>query len=239
IEPGSGNCQKVRPLLRCGKATTYVPLEISANHLIAAAQTLAKDFPDVAIHAVCGDFTQTRRLPEAVPDGPRVAFFPGSTIGNFEPPDAVRLLQRLRGWLGADGGLLIGVDTRKDPRVLNAAYNDAQAVTAAFNLNMLHHLNWILNANFAPELFVHEAFFNEPHGRIEMHLRSLRDQRVRVADRWIEIAAGESIHTENSYKYDPEAFAELAARAGFRHRHCWQDQAGYFSVHWFSVEGNL
>ena len=239
IEPGSGNCQKARALLQKAQIAAYVPVEISASHLITATHALAKEFPRIAIHAVCGDFTQTQQLPPAVPDRPRVAFFPGSTIGNFEPPAALRLLRRMRNWLGQGGGLLIGVDTRKDPSVLHAAYNDAQGITAAFNLNMLHHLNRTLGTHFKPELFEHEAIFNEHLGRIEMHLRSLQDQRVRVAGQWIEFSAGESIHTENSYKYAPEDFAELATQAGFCHRQCWQDERGYFSVHWLSIEASV
>src|SRR5690606_38619619 len=165
IEPGSGNCQKARALLQEAQVATYVPLEISASHLITATHALAKEFPRIAIHAVCGDFTQTQQLPPAVPDRPRVAFFPGSTIGNFEPPAALRLLRRMRNWLGQGGGLLIGVDTRKDPSVLHAAYNDAQGITAAFNLNMLHHLNRTLGTHFKPEVFEPEAMIHQRTGR--------------------------------------------------------------------------
>jgi dimethylhistidine N-methyltransferase len=235
IEPGSGNCEKARMLLRESDAQAYVPIEISDIHLVTAAEQLAAELPHLEVHAVCADFTQTQELPGAIPEGMRVGFFPGSTIGNFEPQDAIALLRTLKDWVGSGGSLLIGVDTKKDPQVLHDAYNDHQGVTAQFNLNMLHHINRVLGADFDLDQFEHHAFYNEKLGRIEMHLRSLCRQQVRIGTAAIEFHAGETIHTENSYKYEAQEFAKLAEQAGFDPQHCWQDPQRYFGVHYLRV----
>lgn len=237
IEPGSGDCRKARILLKDGRPRAYVPIEISAEALLGSARGLAIAYPHIEFHAIRADFTQVRELPRTLPDGPRTIFFPGSTIGNFEPVAAVRLLARLRSWIG-QGGLLIGVDTRKDEALLHAAYNDRQGVTAAFNLNILRHVNRLTGADFDPEQFEHKAIYNADLGRVEMHLQSRKAQRVRVAGHDIRFDAGETIHTENSYKYSPEEFAQLAARAGFRMRHSWQDEDGLFAVHYLETHSD-
>lgn len=232
IEPGSGSCDKARLLIQSERLTAYVPIEISTDYFIETALTLAQDYPALQIHALCGDFTRISSLPENLPDGPRTVFFPGSTLGNFEPEQAIALLRQFRDWTGPGGGLLVGVDTRKEESLLNAAYNDSQGITAAFNLNILSQVNRLTGADFQPDRFVHKAFYNPGLGRIEMHLQSLCHQRVHLAGRSILLRAGETIHTENSYKYEPAQFAELAASAGFQPRHCWQDRRGYFSLHY-------
>lgn len=231
IEPGSGNGDKARLLLKIVDAEAYVPVEICESHVVAASQRLAEEFPLIDVHAVCADFTQAVDLPEGIPAGARAIFFPGSTIGNFEPAAAVELLKTLRRWAGEDGAALIGVDCKKEHSVLSAAYNDRQGVTAAFNRNVLTHINNLTGADFVPEQFEHQAFYNERLGRIEMHLRSLCQQEVRIQGRRFKFALGESIHTESSYKYEVEEFAELAKQAGFAHQHCWQDPHRLFGLH--------
>ena len=235
LEPGSGSSDKARLLLAAGELHAYVPIEISTDYCIDVALDLAQDYPDLQIHALCADFTELSSLPDNLPATPRTVFFPGSTIGNFEPERAVRLLRRFHSWAGPGGGLLIGVDTRKDPAVLNLAYNDRQGVTAAFNLNILNHVNRLTGANFHPQHFSHQAFYNDQLGRIEMHLQSLCSQVVNVAGENIRLQAGETIHTENSYKYEPAQFAELAQAAGFRQLHCWMDSQRHFSLHYYEA----
>jgi len=236
VEPGSGSSDKARLLLSAKGLTAYIPIEISADFCIETALDLARDYPNLQVHALCADFTRLSSLPEELPGTPRTVFFPGSTIGNFEPPQAVKLLRRFHTWAGPGGGLLIGVDTRKDPAVLNLAYNDRQGVTAAFNLNILSHVNRLAGANFQLQHFCHQAFYNAPLGRIEMHLQSRCAHSVQVAGTTIQFQAGETIHTENSYKYLPDQFAELAQAAGFRQLYCWQDPPQYFSLHYYATD---
>ncbi len=236
LEPGSGSSDKARLLLDGKHLAAYVPIEISTEYFIDTALELAQSYPGLQIHALCGDFMQLSALPDNLPPPPRTVFFPGSTIGNFEPALAVQLLRRFRSWAGPGGGLLIGVDTRKDTGVLHRAYNDREGVTAAFNLNMLSHVNRLTGANFQLERFTHKAFYNGQVGRIEMHLQSLCAQSVRVAGHTIQFRAGETIHTENSYKYEPARFTALAQSAGFRPLHCWLDSRGYFSLHYFVTD---
>ncbi len=231
IEPGSGSSEKVELLLDSLRPRAYVPLEITESHLQRAAEHLVERYPWLHVHAVCADYSHGLDLPAELPADARLLFFPGSTIGNFEPPAARRFLGYLRQACGDDGALLIGVDLRKDPAVLNAAYNDAAAVTAAFNLNVLTHINRVADGNFDPALFLHRAFFNDRQGRVEMHLESLARQRVTVAGEVFEIGAGEMIHTENSYKYRLSEFQDLAEAAGFQPRHTWCDERQWFSVH--------
>jgi len=232
VEYGSGASVKVRLLLDAlERPAAYVPIDISRQHLLAAASVLAFDYPALAVMPVCADFTRFPALPPALLPGPRVGFFPGSTIGNFHPADATRLLRRFRRQLGPHGSLLIGVDLKKDPAILHAAYNDAAGVTAAFNRNLLARANRELSASFDIEAFAHDAFWNAPAGRIEMHLRSTVAQKVLVAGRSFRFTAGETIHTENSYKYTLDEFRACAVAAGFAPAAVWTDPAGLFSVH--------
>jgi len=231
IELGSGSSLKIQTLLAALQPRLYMPVDISREHLLASAQTLCKRFPALAVHAVCADYSAPFRLPLGPDAGPLAAFFPGSSIGNFEPEEALALLRRVAERLGPGGRLLIGVDLRKSSERLEAAYNDAQGVTAAFNLNLLHRLNRELGANFVLDDFSHRAFFNAERSRIEMHLVSRRDQEVRVAGERFRFRAGETIHTENSCKYGIEDFQALAARAGFVPERVWTDAEDLFSVH--------
>ncbi|GIV62592.1 MAG: dimethylhistidine N-methyltransferase [Rhodothermaceae bacterium] len=237
VEYGSGSSLKTRILLdHLPDVAAYVPVDISRAHLEAAAARLAEEYPDLRILPVCADYTASFELPDPGVPFHRVAvYFPGSTIGNFTPEEARAFLERIAGVAGPGGGLLIGVDLRKDPVVIEPAYNDARGVTAAFNRNILVHLNRLLGTGFDPEAFAHRAFFNEDESRIEMHLVSLKDQCVRLDGETIPIRRGETILTEYSYKYTPEAFATLAESAGFRVERVWTDEARYFSVQYLSV----
>lgn len=237
VEFGSGASVKVRLLLDALEPACYVPIDISGEHLHAAAEQLAQDYPDLPILPVCADFTRPFGMPPSLPEGPRLGFFPGSTIGNFHPAEAVRILSGFAHRLGPDGRLLIGVDLKKDPRVLHAAYNDAAGVTAAFNMNLLVRINRELGGTFGLDAFRHEAFYNADAGRIEMHLVSLRNQTVRLSGRAFAFAAGETIHTENSYKYSIDEFVALAATAGYRPIGVWTDPARLFSNHLLAVNG--
>jgi dimethylhistidine N-methyltransferase len=230
IEPGAGSAEKVRLLLDRLRPAAYVPIDISGEHLRRAAERLAADYPWLEIHASCDDFSQEMHLPESVPPGHRLAFFPGSSLGNFEPTEARRFLERLAGLVGHGGKLLIGVDNKKDQSVLHAAYNDAAGMTAEFNRNLLERINRELDADFEPEQFDHEAFYNSEQGRVEMHLISRREQEVHVDGHRFRFEAGERLHTENSYKYRPEEFLDIAAEAGFGLLKHWTDSRRYFSV---------
>lgn len=237
IELGSGSGIKTRLLLQATRPAAYFPVDISREQLLSASTVLAQEFPDIPITAVCADYTASFGLPELGPLRmvPRRIFFPGSTIGNFTPNEARLFLRSLHHLAQETGGLLIGVDLKKKKLLLEAAYNDTQGVTAAFNLNLLTRLNRELNANFNLHAFQHQAFYNEEEGRVEMHLVSIREQVVTICGRRFEFKPGESIHTENSYKYTPEEFRELAEGAGFRSRAIWCDDRNLFSVHYFTT----
>jgi L-histidine Nalpha-methyltransferase len=231
VEPGSGEMVKVRMLLPALGPSTYVGIDVSEKQLISAGTRLAADFPQLQVLAVCGDFSRLGAVSPHVPnDRRRVAFFPGSTIGNFEPDEARTFLSVLRALVGDDGAAVIGVDLRKPKAILDLAYNDPEGFTRAFNLNLLSRLNRDLGADFDPRRFQHHAFYDEARGRIEMHLVSMVSQKVRIADCVIAFEPGESIHTESSYKYDPQAFAALAGEAGFGAQRMWTDVRGYFGV---------
>lgn len=235
VEPGAGSSEKVRLLLHALRPHAYVPMDISGDHLLAAARRLVDEYPWLDVHAACVDFTAPLELPYR-PDGVRtVAFFPGSSLGNFEPRDAERFLRNLRLMVGDDGGLLIGVDLKKDRAVLEAAYNDAAGVTAAFNRNLLQRINRELGADFDVQQFQHRALYNVMRGRVEMHLVSMRDQTVHLGRERFRFAAGDDIHTENSYKYDVEQFHTLARRAGFVPGPVWIDDQQLFSVHFLGA----
>jgi dimethylhistidine N-methyltransferase len=230
VELGAGSLTKVRLLLDgLERPAGYVPVDVSGDHLRSAAAVLADDYPDLDVRPVVADFTGPFALPE-VPAGRRVVFFPGSTIGNFEPPEADALLGRVARLVGPGGGLLLGVDLRKPVDVLERAYSDAAGVTAAFNRNLLVRINRELGGDFEPTAFRHRAFFNGEESRIEMHLVSERRQRVRVGPAAFDFRAGETIHTENSYKYDVADFADRAAECGLRLDKSWTDPRDWFAV---------
>jgi dimethylhistidine N-methyltransferase len=234
IELGSGASQKVRILLEAlDKPAAYVAVDISREQLRQSAARLAADFPKLAVVAVCADYTRPFELPPLPgPDGKRVGFFPGSTIGNFEPQQVVAFLTDWAALLGPGGEMLIGVDLKKDPKILNAAYNDKAGMNAAFNLNLLTRINRELGGDFDIDRFAHVAFYNEAEGRVELYLKSLAEQSVTIAGQRFRFAAGELIHTENSYKYAIDEFRGLAAVAGFEAIHTWTDRHQLFSVHY-------
>jgi len=232
IEFGSGSSLKTRLLIEHARElAVYVPVDISRDHLLASAQQLAADFPALEILPVAADFTQPFELPDPrVPPLRNIVYFPGSTIGNFPPEDALSLLEVMHTEAGENGALLIGVDLQKDRAVLERAYNDAGGVTAEFNLNLLRRLNREFGANFDREQFEHVAFYNEALGCIEMHLRSLRDQAVSIAGTRFRFRRGETIHTESSHKYTLAGFRDMAAAGGFEVDTVWMDERGYFSL---------
>lgn len=232
VEFGAGSLVKVRLLLQAFAAPArYVPIDISGEHLRDAAAILKREFAGLEVEPVVADYTQQLALPPARGTGRRIGFFPGSTLGNFTPEEALAFLRRageaLRG-----GALLLGADLVKDPQVLHAAYNDAQGVTAAFNLNLLARANRELGADFQLQQFAHYACYNAPLQRIEMHLVSRAQQAVTVAGERFVLAEGESLHTENSYKFTIAGLRDLAQRAGFRPGPVWTDPGRLFSVHW-------
>jgi L-histidine Nalpha-methyltransferase len=237
IEFGSGASTKVRILLTAlDRPAAYVPVDISREHLRDAAVGLAEDFPSLPVVAVCADYTRPFALPPLpAPGGKRVGFFPGSTIGNFEPDAAVNFLTNYARILGPGGEMLIGVDLKKDPEILDAAYNDRAGVTAEFNLNLLGRINRELDGDLDIDRFEHVAFYNEAEGRIEIYIRSLANQEAWIAGTSIFFAKDELIHTEYSYKYSVVEFRNLAARAGFRPLDTWTDPADLFSVHYFRL----
>lgn len=231
VEPGSGSCSKARVLFEGLRPCAYVPMDISGDHLRAATTAVAVEFPWLEIHAARTDFTRLMTLPPTSPEGCRLAFFPGSSIGNFDPEAAIDFLALIAGMVGPGGGLLIGVDLKKDKAILEAAYNDALGVTAAFNLNLLARINRELGADFDLKQWRHRALYNERKGRIEMHLVSRIAQSVTLLDHTFEVAEGETIHTENSYKYSVDEFTALAAHAGFVTDAVWTDTDELFSLH--------
>jgi L-histidine N-alpha-methyltransferase len=232
VEFGTGSTKKARILLAAApQIAAYVPVDISAEFLAQEAASVRRDVPTIAVLPVAADFTRDFELPQQIRSRPRVGFFPGSTIGNFEPQDAAEFLRQAGRILGAGATMIVGVDRIKDEAVLNAAYDDAAGVTARFNLNILRRMNRELGGEFDLASFRHRAFYNAVDHRIEMHLESLRAQTVRVAGRNFTFAPGETIHTENSYKYTVESFRALAESAGWRPVATWTDENGYFAVH--------
>lgn len=234
LEIGSGSSRKTPLLLRRLEAPrAYVPVDIASHCLEASVTMLAGEFPDLPMYPLVADFNQPLRLPTELrtPDYPRLVFFPGSTIGNLDPEEARAFLRRVGDGLGPQDAMLIGVDPTRDPAALIPAYDDAEGVTAAFNLNLLARLNRELGCNFDLAAFRHEVRYEPQPGRIEMHLVSRREQAVRLLGKTIRFAAGESIHTENSHKYPIADFQALARAAGWQPLHCWSDAAGRFSLH--------
>lgn len=235
VEPGSGNSAKVRELLDVVRPRSYLPMDISKSFLRDEAQKLSREYPWLEVHAVCSDFTVSMELPDYSHDARKVVFFPGSSIGNFDPEFAADFLARIKDILGSDGGLLIGVDLKKEAKILNAAYNDRQGLTAAFNLNLLTRMNRELGADFELDAFDHVAFYNEKSGRIEMHLCSKKEQSVQVGECALEFSEGETIHTENSYKYTASEFENLAGGAGLNLEKLWTDDNNWFGLFYFTV----
>jgi dimethylhistidine N-methyltransferase len=232
IEFGSGSGLKTRRLLAGLKdPVSYVPVEISCEHLMAAARLIAAEFPHIEILPVCADFTRPFELPDPERMPLRnLVYFPGSTIGNFSRDEALQLLRVMHNEARPGGVLLIGVDLRKDPEILRRAYNDDAGVTAEFNLNLLRRINRELEADFDLDHFTHKAIWNESESRIEMRLISGKDQSVMVSGTSISFRAGESILTEYSHKYDEAAFGDMSAEAGFEVRSVWKDPDKLFSI---------
>ncbi len=239
IELGSGASTKTRLLIEAIGPSCYVPIDISADALGEASDRLHAVFPGLRIHAVLADFTRLLQPGDDIlrPDGARVVYFPGSTIGNFTRAEACEFLRRVAAMAQPGGHLLIGVDLRKASRVLEAAYNDAQGITAQFNLNLLERMNRELGADFRLDRFRHRAFYDESLGRIEMHLESRVEQSVHIAGQRFDFQAGETIHTEISCKYDVEEFQALGCAAGFIAERVWLDPQRCFSVHLMRVSG--
>jgi dimethylhistidine N-methyltransferase len=231
VEFGAGSTTKVRLLLAECKFGAYVPVDISGDFLNAQARALSGDFPALGIYPVTADFTAPFALPAAVKAMPKVGFFPGSTLGNFEPHEACGFLRSARTILGEAAQMIIGVDLEKDERVLYDAYNDAAGVTARFNLNVLVRINQELGGSFDLSAFTHRAIYNRERHRIEMHLVSRKAQTMRVLGRSFAFRAGESIHTESSYKYSLDRFTALARGSGWKPTASWTDADGMFSVH--------
>jgi L-histidine Nalpha-methyltransferase len=232
VEFGSGACIKVQILLDNVPAiAAYLPVDISGDFLKGEAERIAKDYPRLAVHPVVADFTKPFTLPGEFAQMPKAGFFPGSTIGNFEPHDAVSFMRNAAQTIGQGGVMVMGVDLVKDTAMLQAAYKDAAGVTAKFNLNLLRRINRELDGNFDLRNFEHHAFYNRERRRIEMHLASKKRQKVTVAGRAFTFRAGETIHTENSYKYTSGSFAALARGCGWTPEIAWTDKDELFSVH--------
>ena len=238
IEYGSGSSRKVPILLAAlHRPLAYMPIDICREYLLESSQRIAACRDDLDVIAVCADYTCLLHLPQAhqYQHARKIVFFPGSTIGNCTPMEAIRLLKTAVKLVGPGGGMLIGVDLKKDPAILHAAYNDAQGVTAEFNLNILARINRELNADFNFSSFRHHAFYNEERGRIEMHLLSRAEQTVKIEGHAFYLRENESIHTENSYKYSLKEFQGMAEIAGFRPMRAWVDEQALFSLHYLAV----
>ena len=232
IEHGCGNCEKVRFLMNhLHDPVAFIPIDISKEQLLQVAKELDSIFPQLQVLPVCADYTSNFELPIPKRESKRtVVYFPGSTIGNFDPMPARHFLEHVANLCGSDGALLTGVDLKKDPAVLHDAYNDSEGVTAAFNLNLLERINRELGCDFQLDAFEHYAFYNPRESRVEMHLISQKNQAVHVDGETISFTRGESIWTESSYKYNLDEFEQIAAVAGFRVERVWVDERRWFSV---------
>jgi dimethylhistidine N-methyltransferase len=236
IELGGVNSLKARILLDALEApAAYVPIDISREHLKASTEALHRERPDLSILAVCADYTQPFDLPAAPGGGMRLGFFPGSTIGNLRPEQAVDFLETWSLRLGPGAAMVVGVDLRKDASILEPAYDDAQGVTAEFSKNLLVRANTELGADFDVSAYAHRAHYDAVRGRVEIHLDVLRDQTVHLHGQTISLMAGERIHVEDSCKYSIDGFRDLARAAGFRPAAVWTDPAQLFSVHWLET----
>lgn len=233
IEPGAGAGIKIRTLLRAiDNPESYVPMDISEDFLFYSAQVIQQEFPDIKIMPIKGDFSRPVKWLENTDNSNRVVFFPGSTIGNFEEQQAVEFLKNMNHLVGKNGALIIGVDLLKEQNILEAAYNDSQNITAAFNKNLLVRINQQLSANFELDQFKHVALLNHQYQRVEMHLVSQQEQQVKINGRQFNFLANESIHTENSHKYSIESFLKIAKQAGLKGVKHWVDDQKMFSVHY-------
>jgi dimethylhistidine N-methyltransferase len=235
VEPGAGSAAKVRLLLNNLQPSAYVPMDISFDHLKSAATDLSNDYPWLPVHATCVDFTHSLPIPDVVPNGPRMLFFPGSSIGNFERKEANEFLSMIHDAIGKNGMLLIGVDTKKNEDILNAAYNDEAGVTAEFNMNLLLRIKKELGIDFSLDNFKHNAYYNSDAGRIEMHLVSTRKQTLNINGHTIILDKDESVHTENSYKYSPDEFITLAENNNFEPVKFWTDTDNLFAVYLMKI----
>jgi dimethylhistidine N-methyltransferase len=237
VEYGSGSSLKTRILLdHLEDLASYVPVDISKEHLLESAEALAEEYPSTPVQPVCADYTTPFELPEPpLPAQRTVGYYPGSTIGNFQRDEAQDFLRHIADVVGETGGLLIGVDLKKDVEVLKAAYDDSEGVTAAFNKNLLRRMNRELDATFDFDAFEHQPRWNEGRGCMESHLRSKKAQTVTVAGERVAFEKGETIHTEDSHKYTLDGFADLAASAGLRVETVWTDAQSRFSVQYCSV----
>ncbi len=230
IEYGSGSSLKIRILLQELKPSAYMPVDISRQQLLENATILSKDFPGLPLYPTCADFRSPIQLPEAAANEETLAFFPGSSIGNFEPGAAIQFLRRVRKQVGPGGFFLLGVDRKKDTAILERAYNDSAGVTARFNRNILEHINSAIGAGFIPDQFRHIARYDEVNGCINMFLESICDQQVSVAGKVINFTTGERVHTESSYKYSLEGIIGMAQEAGLEITAQYSDSREYFSV---------
>jgi dimethylhistidine N-methyltransferase len=230
IDLGAGNCEKARSLFAVLKPSSYVAVDVAAEFLRVALASLEGAFPEICMLGVHSDFSSGIYIPDTVPRKRRMFFYPGSSIGNFAPDAAFTLLRQIHEQCGADGGLLIGIDLVKPAPVLNAAYNDSCGVTAAFNLNVLHHVNALLGSDFDPLDWQHVAFFNAAMSRVEMHLQAKHDVSVVWPEGGRHFIRGERIHTEYSHKYRIDEFKALLGRAGFSATRHWADDNQYFAV---------
>lgn len=235
VEFGSGSSAKTPLVLRAVEATTYVPIDISEDFLAASAARFRSTNPDVVVLPLSADFTRPLRLPVSLRDEVKLGFFPGSTIGNLSHQAAADLLRTLARTLGPHARLVIGIDTRKNPHLLEAAYDDSAGVTAAFNLNLLHRINRELAGNIPVEAFQHKAVWHDGLGRIEMHMAAVEDVSFRVAGTIFSMRSEETIHTENSYKYTPEEARLLARVSGWTPVASWMDMESFFSLHVWQV----
>lgn len=233
VEPGCGSCEKVCWLLDEVQPRAFVPMEISGDYLASSLPRVSDRYPELSITALVADYHQQLPARDRLPEGHPILFFPGSTIGNFDPGEARKFLASLSDWLGGDCGLLIGVDLHKAPEILEAAYNDSQGVTAAFNRNALTHINRLFGTAFNPGAFHHRAHYDPLRHRIEMHLISEQEQEIAIGNQRIVIEEGESLHTESSYKYNPETFIGLVGTAGFRFEQAWYDDRYQFGLFYF------
>lgn len=235
VELGSGASEKVRLLLDALHPRAYLGIDISRDFLLESTRRLAHDYPWLSVHAACADFSQPLSLTYPPPDLPRLAFFPGSSIGNFTPDEAVAFLEQLHPLVRPGGGFILGIDLQKDPRVIHAAYNDSRGITAAFIRNVLHRLRREYGAKVDTEGFAYDARYNEELGRVEINLVSRRDQEIRLDGRAFVFNSGERLHVEYSYKYTIDGFQRLARLAGYQAEAVWTDPRSYFSVHYLRL----
>ncbi|MCW8856354.1 MAG: L-histidine N(alpha)-methyltransferase [Kangiella sp.] len=235
IEPGAGNCTKIEYLLTDIHPNVYVPQDVSEEFLHKSAERLSERYPWLEVHPIVSDFSDPIVLPEIYQHFAKHVFYPGSTIGNFEPEDAIAFLKQMHQLVGNNGGILLGVDLHKDNEILHAAYNDEKGITAEFNLNTLNHINQILEADIDTNQFEHHALYNSQQQRIEMYLRSKAKQSYKILGNTITFERGELVHTEHSYKYTLDGIAELAKKSGFTLQKSWLDEEELFSVSYLSA----